>query len=252
MKTINGLGIDDGGSGETILFIHSAGGSASHWRSQLRHLRGRGWRAVAVELRGHGTSTAKAAKETTVEQFSEDIGIAADALGLTRFVLAGHSFGGAVAVAFAARHPERVRGLLLVDPASDGRQVPAEAAQGLLQALADEKTYLGAVEAYWGPMLASSTEEVRAQVLGDLRRAQKDAVYASLASMLTFDPAAALQRYPGPRRTLITHLNEGPGAYQNLVPDLPSEKIDGVGHWLQLDAPDTVNGAIDRFVEGLG
>ena len=137
------------------------------------------------------------------------------------------------------------------NPSSDGRQIPGEAAEGLLQALANDETYLPTVEGYWGPMLASSTQAVRDQVLGELRRAQKEAVYATLASTLTFDPVAALRAYPGPKLTLVTHLNEGPEAYQNLVPELPSEKVEGVGHWLQLDAPEHVNEAMDRFLRSL-
>ncbi len=255
MRLFKGLGVDDGGGGGggpellPVVFVHSAGGSTGHWRAQLAHLRGEGRRAVALDLRGHGDSEAKASRDTPVDRFADDLGTVADGLGLGRFVLAGHSFGGAVALAYAAAHPQRVAGLLLVDPASDGRQVPPEAAQGLLQALANDETYLPTMDGYWGPMLATSTEAVRAQVLGDLRRAQKDAVYATLASMLPFDPVAALQRYPGPRRTLVTHLNRGPDAYQNLVPDLPAEEVDGVGHWLQLDAPLRVNDALDRFLQ---
>ena len=47
-------------------------------------------------------------------------------LGLERFVLVGHSLGGVVCVAYLGQHPERVAGLFLLDPAGDGRQIPAE------------------------------------------------------------------------------------------------------------------------------
>jgi pimeloyl-ACP methyl ester carboxylesterase len=45
----------------------------------------------------------------------------ADALGLDRFVLAGHSMGGTVATLFAERYPDRLTGLILIDsPPPDG------------------------------------------------------------------------------------------------------------------------------------
>jgi len=44
---------------------------------------------------------------------------AADAAGINRFYLYGHSAGGAIALAFASAHPERLTGLALDEPASD-------------------------------------------------------------------------------------------------------------------------------------
>ncbi len=223
-----------------VIFVPAAVGTVAQWQFQLEHLH-RTRRAEVVELRGGDRSW-------TVERFAEELERAVELLGFERFVLVGHSFGGAVGAAYAARHPERVAGLLLIDPASDGRLIPAEMAAGFLQALADERAYLPTVEEYWAPMLAESRLEVRERVLEDLRTAKQDAVYATLSSMLTFDPVAALNAYRGPRLSLITRFNEEPGSYQNLVEALPWEKLEGVGHWLQLDAPETVNTAIDRFL----
>lgn len=223
-----------------VVFVPAAAGTAEQWREQLEHL-GRTRKAVVVEMRARD-------RAQTVEQFAEDLGGAVDELGFDRFVMVGHSFGGAVCAAYAARQPDRVAGLLLIDPASDGRLIPPEMAAGYLQALGDERQYLATVEAYWAPMLADSRPEVRERVLGDLRSASHDTVYATLNSLLAFDPVAALEAYRGPRRSVITRFNEEPGSYQNLVKALPFEKIDGVGHWLQLDAPEKVKAAIDRFL----
>ena len=249
-----GLYVDDGGEGGMpVVFVHSAAGATGHWGRQLEHLRA-SRRALAIDLRGHGRSAAPASPETTVEQFSEDIGAVADAHGLERFVLVGHSFGGAVAAAYAGRHPERVAGLLLLDPASDGRLIPPEQAEGFLQALRGDG-YLEAVEAYWSPMLEDSTPEVRERVLGTLRSTARDTVYATLHSLLAFDPVSAIERYRGPKRSLITVFNEHEAAYHHRVKDLRHQRIEGVGHWLQLDAPGLVNAQLDDFlreVEGEG
>jgi pimeloyl-ACP methyl ester carboxylesterase len=57
-----------------------------------------------------------------------------------------------------------------------------------------------------------------------------------------------LRAYTGPRLSLISAANEIPSALHALGPDLPHRKVDGVGHWIQLDAPEAVNEALDQFL----
>lgn len=248
--TADGLYIDDGGEGGTpVLFVHSAAGSTEHWAAQLAHLRATGRRAIAIDLRGHGRSRPAADGDYSIEGMSADIGAAADHLGLTRFVLVGHSMGGAVALAFAGAHPERVAGLLLLDPASDGRTVPAEQAEGMMAGL--EKDTYGTTEQYWKPMTEVTPEPARKLLFDGLRRTPKEVVMEPLRALLTFDPVPPLTRYPGPKLTVISRYNETPGSYQNLVPSLPHRKMEGVGHWLHLDAPDETNRLIDDFLSGV-
>jgi pimeloyl-ACP methyl ester carboxylesterase len=249
--TPGGLFIDDGGAGGTpVLFVHAAAGSTEQWTAQLAHLRGSGRRALAIDLRGHGRSRPAADGDYTIAAMAGDVIAAADFLGLDRFVLVGHSMGGGVAVQTVGLYPARVAGLLLLDPTSDGRSIPAEQAQQMMAALEGD-AYRATIEQYWGPMLAPSTEAVRAGVFDSLSRTVKAAVVEPLRGLLTFDPVTPLSRYPGPMLTVITRYNELPSGYHALVPQLPHRKIDGTGHWLQLDAPDAVNREIDGFLAGV-
>jgi pimeloyl-ACP methyl ester carboxylesterase len=182
-----------------------------------------------------------------VEDFARDLAAVVDGLGLQRFVLVGHSLGGAVCAAYAGLHPDRVAGLFLLDPASDGRAIPAEQAAGFMQALASE-AWSAVIEEYWTPMLVPSRPEVRERVLSQLRATSQAGARAGLGALLTFDPVAALRRFQGPRLSVITAFNEEPGSYQRLVPELPSRKVEGTGHWVQLDAPDVVNDLLDGFL----
>jgi pimeloyl-ACP methyl ester carboxylesterase len=244
------LFVDDGGaSGPPVVLLHAAGGASDQWAAQLRHLR-RSRRAVAVDLRGHGRSPAPAGGALPVEALAADVVATLDALGLRRVVLVGHSLGGAVAVALAGAHPERVAGLFLLDPASDGRDLPPAEAAGLLAALRSD-AYPEIVEAHWRSMLQPSTPAVRERVLRDLRATRREAVVGTLEALLRFDPVPALTRYRGPRLSVITPQNDVPGAYHRLAPDLPLRRIDGTGHWVQLDAPEVVNAALDAFLAGL-
>jgi len=150
-------------------------------------------------------------------------------------------------VAYAGAHPDRVAGLFLLDPASDGRLIPEEQARGLMAVLATE-AWSAVVEEAWSPMLAPSRPEVRERVLSEMRATSQAGVRGGLGALLDFDPVAPLRAYPGPRLSVVTAFNEEPGSYHRLVPELPHAKVEGTGHWVQLDAPDVVNTLLDGFL----
>src|SRR5581483_5552791 len=155
-------------------FLHSAAGNTTHFAAQLGHLRRRR-RAIALDFRGHGRSAPSRDGDYSIPGLAADVARVADALALERFVLAGHSMGGAAAAAYAGAHPERLAGLLLLDPASDGRALPADVRAGIMSALRSP-AYLETVEAYWAPMLEPSSADVRARLAGDLRSTRREAL----------------------------------------------------------------------------
>ena len=124
----------ENGGGDPVVLVHGYRSSGRVWALFQDALSPR-FRSIALSNRGagdseHGTSP----DEYTVEAFSEGVYEAAKALGLTRFVLIGHSMGGATVTQFALQHPEMLRGLVLLDPAPlagrglrDGWQAEVEA-----------------------------------------------------------------------------------------------------------------------------
>src|SRR5215210_1595660 len=129
------LAVNDGGNGGPgVVLVHSLAGTAQQWSEQLRHLRQR-HRAVALDLRGHGRSDPPKNGDYTIAGMAADIAATVDSLGLNRFVLVGHSMGGGAAVVYAGTHPERVLGLMLIDPIGDGKQIPAAEADGFLRGM---------------------------------------------------------------------------------------------------------------------
>jgi pimeloyl-ACP methyl ester carboxylesterase len=241
------LFVDDAGAGGTpVLFIHSAAGSTAHWAAQLSHLR-RTRRAIALDLRGHGRSSPPRDGSYGITAMDADVVAVADALGLGRFVLVGHSLGAAVALATAAQAPDRVAGLVLLDPSTDGRLFPRAQAEELLTALRSD-AYEAVTEGYWRGQLEGARPEVAAALLQDLRATRRDALIGPLEALLAFDPLTPLRAFRGPRLAVITRLNDRPDALHRLVAELPFQRIEGTGHWLQLDAPERVNEALDRFL----
>lgn len=116
--------VDDGGSGGIpVIFVHSLAGNTQQWTAQLTHVR-KSWRAVAFDLRGHGQSLRVAGGSYGIDALAEDVHAVVNELGFPRFILVGHSLGGSVAVAYEGTYPDRIAGLLLVDPSGDSTQIP--------------------------------------------------------------------------------------------------------------------------------
>lgn len=102
---------DRAGAGFPLLLLHGWGGAASYWAGTLSALAD-GHDLVAPDLPGFGASPPLPGAANAEQLAATVIGLA-DALGLERFDLNGHSFCAGVAVHVAARHPERVRRLVL-------------------------------------------------------------------------------------------------------------------------------------------
>lgn len=241
------LYIDDAGQGGLpVLFLHSAGGNTVQWAAQLAHLR-RSRRAIAIDMRGHGRSALPGNGDFRIEAMAEDLAAIVDQLKLERFVAVGHSLGGHVATAYAGAHPDRVAGLFLLDPASDGRMMPKEMGDGLMAALRSD-AYQATIDGYWESIIGNAAPAIRNRIMADLRATPAATMIGGLESLLNFDPVTPLRAYRGRKTTLITALNETPASLQNLDPDLVCEKIGGTGHWPQLEKPDEVNAKLDAFL----
>jgi len=173
-RTIDGpagqLHLNDGGGGPgvPVLFVHSYAGSAAHWRAQFAP-RSPPRRCVAMDLRGHGQSDAPAALDYAIPLLAQDIAAVADELSLSRFVLVGHSMGGAAAAAYAGEKPSRVAGLVLAG--SPGKSDPAQAQQVMAALRADyDKVSAG----YWNSLFEGAQPAVRDKLEGDMHRIQRE------------------------------------------------------------------------------
>ena len=101
------------GDGPVVLAAHGITANALSWAPVAAALRGRA-HLVAPDLRGRAGS-AKLPGPYGMAAHAADLIALADHLGLARVALAGHSMGGFVVAATAARHPGRVSSVLLVD-----------------------------------------------------------------------------------------------------------------------------------------
>jgi pimeloyl-ACP methyl ester carboxylesterase len=185
------------------------------------------------------------------DAYATDLLAVMDRLGIQRAVLVGHSLGGGVAVAAAGLWPNRVAGLLLVDPIDDPSKRPADpSAAAFLQRL-EGPEYEVAIASYWAQILEFASEGTRQRVLADLRSTPRETVVGSMKGMAGFDAQAALADYHGPMLSITTLLNEFPSSLHNVVIAIKHERVTDVSHWLHLDRPDAFNATLDRFLTSI-
>lgn len=137
---VNGItiGYEDEGTGDDVLvLVHGHPFDRSMWRPQVQSARALGWRVVAADLRGYGTSTVVPGV-TPLSTFAEDIAALADHLGVETFVLGGLSMGGQIVLECVRQFPARLRGLVLADTfaqaeTAEGRKARNDMADRLLR-----------------------------------------------------------------------------------------------------------------------
>jgi len=114
-KLLGSLEYHVGGRGNPLLLLHGLAGSTGNWCEVLPELVER-YRVIAVDLPGHARS-GRLPRGATTADFADAAVAVLQAEGVDHAFVAGHSFGGLVALRLAQKHPDLVRGLLLASPA---------------------------------------------------------------------------------------------------------------------------------------
>ena len=156
---------EDEGSGEPVVLLHSLGTDERMWGPIVPPLLADGWRVIRPDLRGHGRS-GQPPGPYHLDDFADDLAAFARAIGVDAFHLVGLSLGGMVGQAFALRHPEMVRSLVLADTTSHyppaGRAIMEERAERVgaegMAAVASET-----VARWFTPEFAAAHPDVVAQ-----------------------------------------------------------------------------------------
>lgn len=104
--------IDTGGEGQVLIAFHALWMEATTY-TQLAEALAPEWRVIALDQRGHGNSDH--AQSYTREDYIRDVAALLEHLKVDKAVLLGNSLGGVNAYQFAARHPERVKALVIED-----------------------------------------------------------------------------------------------------------------------------------------
>lgn len=105
----------DEGDGPPVVLLHGFPTSHRLWRAVVPQIVSAGHRVVAPDLAGYGSSDPDPREDVGMERQAVWVHALMDALGLERPLLVAHDVGTAVAQILAARSPERISGLVLID-----------------------------------------------------------------------------------------------------------------------------------------
>ncbi len=103
-------------NGPVIVMVHGFAASLHAWEPWVQRLGGR-FRIITLDLPGHGLTRAPKGYVASTDGYADLVDAVATRLSAKSYVVAGNSMGGGVAWNLALRHPEHVRGLVLVDAA---------------------------------------------------------------------------------------------------------------------------------------
>ena len=119
----------DSGSGRPVVLIHGNAGDLHDFEFGTLDLVARNYHVIAFDLPGHGLSKMPAKAKGTIQEQAVTLHQALTALGVKDPIIVGHSWGGAVALAYALLYPHEISALVLLAPAAyaDHREdAPAE------------------------------------------------------------------------------------------------------------------------------
>lgn len=269
-----GVGIDVAatawpGSGLPVVLLHGLASQRRFWNLVVRRLAGVA--VLALDSRGHGDSD-QPSVGYDLPTVADDVATAVRAAGLSRAVVVGHSWGGAVALTVAARHPDLAGAVVALDGgfAEPGRgEDPAEVRRRLepprLAMPAAELTARfaqGPLAPWWGPELAAAVLPIFTVDEAGVARARlpferhMDAVDGLLALdldsllpqvrcptwLVSCEPAALAP--DDPAAAWVAAKAQGLDRARRLLPDVRALRWAGALHDVPLQWPDLVAGLV--------
>ena len=108
----------ESGAGRTVVMIHGNAGGVEDFQFGVVDLLSSEYRVVVIDRPGHGQSDRPAGKTATVEYQAQLLHQTFSSLGITEPVLVGHSWGAALALAYALKYSNEVSAMVLLAPAA--------------------------------------------------------------------------------------------------------------------------------------
>ena len=237
------------GSGPTLILTHGYSATGEMWRGQVAALKDR-FQVITWDMRGHGRSDYPADPALYSEgQSVADMAALLDEAGAKRAIVGGLSLGGYMSLAFHLAHPERVRGLLIIDTGPGYRN--DEAREGW------NRNAHRTAERYESDglaRLAAGSPEMR-------QSRHRDATGLALAArgMLAQRDARVINSLPtiAVPALVVVGANDTPflAASDYMATKIPRAQkavIENAGHAANLDQPEAFNAAIVSFLGEAG
>ncbi len=246
------------GSGQPILFLHGLSFDSRMWQPQYEALQD-DFLLLGMDFRGHGFSDAPDG-EYSLETYVDDITTLLNALHLPRAILVGLSLGGAVAMEFALRFPGRCEALMLVSSALAGHHW-SRAWKEMMERVhtaRDVRTLKVRLREYWlrDPMFAGVRGKTE---YGRMLQSMAETFSGKpilLGNFYCRDGSSASDRLQEFRCPVsVVSGSEDRTDFRRIARRLGSEvprvewhELDGVGHMVNLEAPEEFNSRLESFI----
>jgi pimeloyl-ACP methyl ester carboxylesterase len=239
------------GEPTTLVFLHIWGGSHRTFAPVIARLAS-GCAVVSYDHRGWG-----AARDLPgpygISELADDALAVIAGLGVSRYVLVGHSMGGKVAQLAASRRPAGLAALALIAPAPPRPAVDAKAARALTHAFDSRATVRDALD----HLLTEQPlpPDLREQMIDDGLAGNREAQLAWPLSGITMDITAATRAVEVPVQVLAGRQDrvDPPESLEaNLLPFIPGARmtvIEGTGHLSPLEVPELIAKELDELTK---
>lgn len=262
---VDGLSFNvlDEGAGEPVLLIHGFPDDHTVWRKQVPTLVAAGYRVIAPDTRGCGESDmAPRTSDYALPTLVADVVGILDALRIGKVRLVAHDWGAVIGWAFAARHPERVEryaALSVGHPAAYAAGPLEQKLKGWyvlmfqLRGLAEWLLKAGNWQLF--RRFTAQPQEIGRWIASYERPGRLTAgiryYRANFGVLLRPDRTRLRMPVLGVYSDGDRYLAEAQMRNSAAYVDAPFrfERIEGVGHWLQIEAPDRINALLLDFLK---
>jgi pimeloyl-ACP methyl ester carboxylesterase len=257
-----GLSVLDAGAGPPVLLVHGLPDDHQVWRKQVPALVAAGYRVIAPDTRGCGQSDVPAAvSDYALPRLVGDLVALLDELGIDRVRLVGHDWGAVIGWALCLAHPERIEryaALSVGHPTAYARGGARQKLKGYyvwLFQLRGVTEWLLRARSWWLTRKMGGNPDEAERWIANLSRSGR------LTAVLNYYRANFSILWPrelpkaqmpvlglfGDGDRFLTEAQIRDSA-QYVSGSFRFERVEGVGHWLQLEAPDAVNALLIEFL----
>lgn len=236
------------GEGETALvFVHCWCCDQEYWREQVDTF-SRDYEVVTIDLAGHGKSGV-GREDYTLQAFGMDVATVVNHLELERIILIGHSLGGGVILAAARQLKEQTLALIGVDTYQGFQYGLSDSMIGqFMQPFQQDfyNTTMGFVNGMFPPDADSLL--VR-EIAEDMAEGPVDVGLSAMKNNLSTDPLSLLMGLEVPIYSINSRMFPiDIEANRKNYPDFEVVFVEGVGHFVQLEDPESFNRLLNRVL----
>lgn len=243
---------------QSVVFVHGFQASARIWQLMAEQMPADQYRCIAVDNRGAAQSDAPADESAYgCKPFADDLHLLIESLGLRQVVLVGHSMGGATAMQYAVDHPERLTGLVLMDPADpDGRAPDPAGVDAALDRMMAARRPTGTPAELMSAGTNVNLPPGFAEALGaEIAAAPPQRLRGSMRSMFTLSIGDQVGRLPMPVLMMAGDNDQTISlarmlqTFAKLPPGSGLHVWHGVGHSPNIETPERAAHVLRRFIE---